>query len=177
MWVIILFPFVLQALAIAFDEGYFHIRRGLPKWERIGHPLDTISVLSCMGYVLFIPFSTKALLFYCALSLFSSFLVTKDEFVHKEHCPAAENWLHAVLFVLHPITLISAGLIWPITQGVEVAPWLANFLNVPEQLAFFLKMQFAMMSAFLIYQIVFWNIIWRNKPVRQLQNFPTAKNR
>ena len=100
-------PFALQAVGMVFDEGYFHIRRGLPRWERIGHPIDTGSVLICMAFVLFVPFSATALAVYIALASFSSILVTKDEFVHKEHCPATENWLHAVLFTLHPVALLS----------------------------------------------------------------------
>ncbi len=168
MWIFSLIPFFLQAIAIAIDEGYFHVRRGLPKWERIGHPIDTLSVLLCMGFVIWVPFSTKSLIIYCILAGFSSFLVTKDEFVHKEHCPALENWLHAVLFTLHPITLICAGLIWPVAQGVVVTAWLASWLNSPTYLAFFLKGQFGAMTLFLIYQIVFWNFLWKNKPVLKL---------
>ncbi len=162
MWVVAILPFLLQALCIAFDEGYFHIRRGLPRWERIGHPIDTLSVLLCMGFVLFVSFSKGALLIYALLAIFSSLLVTKDEFVHKEHCPASEHWLHALLFSLHPITLTSAGFIWPVVQGVEVSPWIGRFLNNPEALFAFLKGQFLIMSLFFIYQIVFWNILWKN---------------
>jgi len=165
MWYLSLLPFALQALAIAIDEGYFHVRRGLPKWERIGHPLDTLSVIICMGYVLFVPFSGKALALYIALAVFSSILVTKDEFIHKDHCPASENWLHAVLFILHPITLACAGFIWPVVQEVEVTPWIARWLNNKDQLSFFLQVQFAAMTFFLVYQIVFWNMVWKDKPV------------
>jgi len=25
------------------DEFYFHRRRGLPRWERLAHPLDTMT--------------------------------------------------------------------------------------------------------------------------------------
>lgn len=162
MWIVAILPFLLQALCIAFDEGYFHIRRGLPRWERIGHPIDTLSVLLCMGFVLFVPFSKGALLIYVLLAVFSSLLVTKDEFVHKEHCPASEQWLHALLFSLHPITLTSAGFIWPVVQGVEVSHWMGQFLNNPGALFAFLKGQFLIMSLFFIYQIVFWNILWKN---------------
>src|SRR5438105_13033611 len=108
MWFLGLIPFILQAIAMIFDEGYFHIRRGLPRWERIGHPVDTLSVIACMGFVLFVPFSTSTLVGYIALAAFSSILVTKDEFVHKHHCPATEQWLHALFFTLHPITLTCA---------------------------------------------------------------------
>jgi hypothetical protein len=165
MWILAIFPFALQAICMVFDEGYFHIRRGLPKWERIGHPLDTCSVLLCMGFVLFVPFTKTTLTAYIFFAALSSLLVTKDEFVHKEHCPASEQWLHALLFTLHPITLTCAGFIWPVVQNTEVTPWIARWLDQPASLKFFLQMQFATMVAFLIYQIVFWNVIWKNKPV------------
>lgn len=165
MWVLSLLPFIFQAVVIAIDEGYFHYRRGLPTWERIGHPIDTFSVLLCMGYVLFIPFSSKALSIYIGLAVFSSILITKDEFIHKHHSPAAENWLHAILFVLHPITLTSAGFIWPVVQGVSVTPWIARWLSAKPLLLSFLWAQFGAMALFMIYQIVFWNVIWKNKPV------------
>lgn len=163
MWFLGLLPFVFQAIAMIFDEGYFHIRRGLPKWERIGHPIDTLSVLICMGFVLFVPFSTKTLILYCLLASLSSLLVTKDEFVHKHHCPASEQWLHALLFTLHPITLISAGFMWPVVQNIEVSPWISNILNNRDALHQFLICQLITMSAFLVYQIVFWNFLWKDK--------------
>lgn len=165
MWKLSLLPFALQALCMVFDEGYFHIRRGLPKWERIGHPLDTLTVLICMGFVLFVPFSKATLFLYIALAALSSIFVTKDEFVHKDHCPASENWLHALLFTLHPITLTSAGFMWPVVQNATVSPWIAKWLNNPEGLLLFLKIQFGVMTLFFFYQIIFWNIVWKDKPV------------
>ncbi len=161
MWWTALIPFALQGLSIFFDETVFHIRRGLPLWERIGHPLDTLTVLVCMGYVIWVPFSTTALVIYGLLATFSTLFITKDEFVHNEHCPAMEQWLHAILFVLHPITLICAGFIWPVVQSVEVAPWIASWLNNKTMLSQFLIGQFVMMGFFMIYQIVFWNLIWK----------------
>ena len=71
-------PFILQALAIAWDEGYFHLRRGLPQWERIGHPLDTFSVILCIGFVLWVPFSFENVKIYAFLAALSCLLVTKD---------------------------------------------------------------------------------------------------
>jgi hypothetical protein len=158
-------PFVLQALAIWIDEGYFHVRRGLPKWERLGHPIDTFSVLVCMGYTIFVPFSFSYLMLYIGLAGASCLLVTKDEFVHKAHCPASENWLHAILFTLHPITLASAGFIWPVSQGASVSPWIQSWLGEPGPLKLFLHIQCGAMALFMVYQIVFWNFIWKDKPV------------
>lgn len=167
MWMIGILPFALQALVMIFDEGYFHIRRGLPKWERIGHPIDTFSVLICMSFVIFVPFSTKTLILYCLLSALSCILVTKDEFVHKEHCPASEHWLHALLFTLHPITLISAGFIWPVVQNIPVAPWVGSLFDNRDALHLFLIGQLTTMGLFLIYQIVFWNFIWKDNPAQR----------
>ncbi|HEX2582636.1 MAG TPA: hypothetical protein VHL30_00780 [Chlamydiales bacterium] len=163
MWWLAIVPFLLQAFAIFLDEGVFHIRRGLPKWERIGHPLDTLTVLLCMGFVIWIPFSKTALIIYISFCIFSSLFVTKDEFVHKEHCPASEQWLHAVLFTLHPIALAMAGFIWPVVQGVSLEGWMFSWLDNPEALRRFLYGQFVAMSGFLIYQILFWNVLWKPK--------------
>lgn len=167
MWVYALIPFCLQAVAIMIDEVYFHWKRGLPKWERIGHPIDTLSLLVCMFFVVFVPFSASALNVYCVLAVISCLMVTKDEFVHKHHCPASENWLHALLFLLHPITLTMAGLIWPISQGVEVPVWLSAWLDAPAALLFFLYMQTAVMFLFFLYQVIFWNFVWKNSPVHK----------
>jgi hypothetical protein len=165
MWIFATIPFFLQLIAMLFDEGYFHIKRGLPKWEKIGHPLDTLSVLLCIGFTLFVPFSTVNLKIYIALAIFSSILVTKDEFVHKHHCPASENWLHALLFTLHPITLCIAGFIWPIIQDQELSLWIHKILNNKQNLKLFMQVQFCMGTLFLFYQIIFWNFIWKDKPV------------
>ena len=161
MWRLSFIPFILQAAAIGTDEVWFHLRRGLPRWERIGHPIDTLTVLLCMGYVLFVPYSRQAILPYALLGIFSSLMVTKDEFVHKEYCPASEQWLHAILFILHPIALLSAGLIWPAAQGIETADWLSSWIDQKEILHLFLIGQFLLMALFMAYQAVYWNFIWR----------------
>lgn len=161
MWQTALIPFAAQAAVMFFDEFYFHVRRGLPKWERIGHPLDTLTVLLCMAFVIWIPFSKIALIMYILLAGFSSLFVTKDEFVHHAHCPASEQWLHALLFTLHPITLCCAGFIWPVSQGTEVTPWIAQWLDNGVALRQFLMLQFGAMGLFLLYQIVFWNFFYR----------------
>ena len=163
MWIYVTIPFVLQAIAITLDEGYFHIRRGLPKWERIGHPLDTFSVLLCMGFIIFFPFTSENLKLFSFLAIFSCILVTKDEFIHAHHCPASEHWLHALLFTLHPITLFLMGLIWPVIQGYDSPLWLSNIMDNPQALKFTVHMQAFFMTIFFIYQIVYWNFIWKEK--------------
>jgi hypothetical protein len=166
MWLLVFTPFLAQAIAIGFDELYFHHSRGLPKWERIGHPLDTLSLFVCLLMTAYAPFTSHNIYFYIGLSVFSCLMVTKDEFVHKEHCPGAENWLHALLFILHPITLFMAGLMWAVVQEAEVPGWLVAWLgsNVPELKSFLFFQTYAVLF-FAIYQIIFWNFIWKNKPV------------
>ena len=167
MWVLTLLPFALQAVAIGIDEVWFHRRRGLPLWERIGHPIDTFTVVLCLGYILIIPYSKQAIIPYCLLAVISSLMVTKDEFVHKEHCPATEQWLHAILFILHPITLLSAALIWPAAEGIEIASWFAPWVEQREFFHVFLMVQFSAMTVFMTYQIVYWNFIWKERDDQQ----------
>ena len=141
MWIVALAPFILQALAILFDEFYFHVKRGLPKWERLGHPLDTLSLLVCLLFVIGVPYEPYALKIYGCLAVFSCLMVTKDEFIHKTHCPASENWLHACLFILHPITLAITSLIWPLSQGIDAFFWFSTWLEHGELLRAFLLFQ------------------------------------
>ncbi len=142
---IYLIPFALQGLAILFDEFYFHHKRRLPKWEVWGHPLDTTTVLICFLFLVYFPPSQTNILVFAGLSFFSSLFVTKDEFVHSEKCEPAENWLHAILFILHPIVFLSAGLIW--------------YFNLDMQVIYG---QIAILVAFLIYQIVYWGFYAKN---------------
>jgi hypothetical protein len=160
MWLLILFPFCLQAVVITFDEAYFHLKRGLPRFERIGHPIDTLSVVACFAFVLLVPFSAASLKVYIALSLFSCLLVTKDEFIHKHHCPAAEHWLHALLFLNHPILLTALGLIWPLLSGSATISWLISWQEhlLPLQIFIYAQALFALI--FMLYQTIYWNFIW-----------------
>jgi hypothetical protein len=115
-WVLV--PVVLQMLAMFVDEFVFHRARGLPRWERIGHPLDTLSAALCYGWLVLVPLSTPyALGVYVGLCAFSCLFITKDEFVHARLCQPLEAWLHAVLFVLHPLVFLAFGLIWASGQG------------------------------------------------------------
>ncbi len=163
MYLIVLIPFLLQTALITFDEYYFHVKRGLPKWERIGHPLDTLSVFSCFVFVWTVPYSPYALKWYMALCIGSCLLITKDEFVHKHHCPASEQWVHAVLFINHPILLYSLWLLWPILHGAEAPPWLDSWLSHREVLQGFVLFQAVTVFAFMLYQIIYWNFVWKEQ--------------
>jgi hypothetical protein len=162
MQYLIFFPFCLQLIAMGVDEGVFHLKRGLPKWERIGHPLDTLSFLVCLFYVLFLPYSPTALKGFIALAILSCLLVTKDEFVHKHHCPASEQWLHALLFINHPIILTSTALMWPFLHPGEIPSWLL-WMGSGEHFRFFLILQTICTGLFMGYQILYWNVIWKEK--------------
>ena len=152
----ILVPFVLQVLCMGGDELYFHRQRGLPRWERWGHPLDTLTALLCLLWLWFVPPSGQAVAVYAGLALFSSLFITKDEWVHHHHCPAGEHWLHALLFVLHPLVLLGAGLLWPAAHG-QVSPWLhwAGWERA------FLLGNLLLMSSFGLYQLIYWNLLWK----------------
>jgi hypothetical protein len=158
---LLLAPFIVQTLVILFDEFYFHVRRGLPKWERLGHPLDTLTVLICFFFILFVPYSSFALKIYIGLAIFSCIFVTKDEFVHKECCPASEQWLHALLFLNHPVVLASGGLIWFALGRAEAPAWLSGLVPYAQMLHTFLWVQSGMITLFFVYQLVYWNLLWK----------------
>jgi hypothetical protein len=145
--VAVLGVFVAQALLMLVDERSYHRRRGLPRWERIGHPLDTMTVLACYAFLLVTRPSRTNAVVYAALVVFSSVFVTKDEPLHATRCTPGEHWIHALLFVLHPTVLIGAGWLWwtkepPLVIGVQLA----------------------LTSALAIYQILYWNRPWRHPP-------------
>lgn len=129
-----------QALAMIVDEAYFHRRRDLPRWERIGHPLDTLTIVFCLGWLLATEPTTTNLYVYAALALASCLFVTKDELVHAKLCSGGEQWLHAVLFVLHPLVLAAfAGMWWTGQNGPLVGQLVVTIL-------------------FMGYQVVYWNV-------------------
>lgn len=163
MQFLLMLPFLVQMLVITFDEFYFHVRRGLPKWERMGHPLDTLTVLACFSFILFVPYSTFFLKIYIGFAIFSCIFVTKDEFVHKNCCAASEQWLHALLFLNHPIVLTAAGLLWPIIHGAIGPAWQQSLIPYSHSLRLMLLGQTAGIAVFLTYQIIYWNFIWKDK--------------
>lgn len=162
-WFIITIPFAIQAVAIIADEVFFHWKRGLPKWERIGHPLDTLSVLICLVFPLVFTVTPTTIKIFIALCVLSCLLITKDEVIHKHHCPTSEMWLHALLFVNHPILMVAVGLLWPQIQNSPSPAWIANWLDQPLLLKEFLLSQIALVSLFFLYQALYWNLLWKPK--------------
>jgi hypothetical protein len=145
--VLLAVPWWLLAAGMFVDEFYFHYKRGLPRWERIGHPVDTAGVLACFAVALFAPPTAGWLRVYFVLAVASCLLITKDEAVHAERCGAGESWLHAVLFILHPLALISAALAWRSPEG--------SFLKAA------LRFQSGLAALFFGYQAVYWNVLCR----------------
>ena len=139
-------PFILQAVAMIFDELYFHKKRGLGLWEKIGHPLDTLTVIICFAYIILNTYSEKNIYIFMGLAFFSSMFVTKDEFVHTELCEARENWLHAFLFILHPMCFISAAYLWKNNLYID-----------------FIKGQIAVLVVVMFYQIFYWSLSWKKQ--------------
>ena len=70
-----------------------------------------------------------------------------------------------ILFLLHPITLGCAAVLWPIIQEVSVYPWKYDWLNHPLFYRWFFYTQSAIITLFFIYQIVFWNFIWNRREI------------
>ena len=134
----------LQALLMSVDEFYCHYRRGLPRWERLGHPLDTFSVGAPLLLCLLVPPSDGARWLYWILVGISCLLVTKDEWVHAGRCGAFEHWLHALLFLIHPLTFLVIFDLWRSWWVKPGVPWLG--------------VQAVFVCAFGIYQLWFWNL-------------------
>lgn len=130
----------LQGIAILADEFIFHHRRRIPRWERIGHPIDTALVLICLLFISFAPHSLINEIIYYGLVVLSSLCITKDEWVHRKFCTAEEMWLHAVLFILHPLMLVSAAFIWDKHSDYVLIASTGIF-------------------GFFVYQVIYWNFI------------------
>lgn len=132
----------VQGAAILVDEFGFHHRRELPRWERWGHPLDTLTALAPFLLMAVTAPGGAASLAILALMLFSCGFVTKDEWVHARLCGGEEGWLHALMFMLHPTIFVLAWSVWR-----EAGPQ-PLFWHVTGALALFCA-----------YQALYWNLI------------------
>jgi hypothetical protein len=102
----------LQGLIMTVDEFIFHRRRGLPAFERWGHVADTSLFLLALLVPMLLPPTQVFLGLYAFLAVASCLFITKDEWIHATACSGAEQWCHAMLFVLHGPILLLAGLLW-----------------------------------------------------------------
>jgi len=147
MLILLVAPLILQGFLILIDEIFFHYKRGLPTWEVWGHPLDTFSVALVFAIAAFTDYPSTTIYFWVA-AFFSTLLVTKDEFVHAEVCSGGEHWLHAVLFILHPISFFAAWVLWKEGIGDGI-----------------LRTQVLLLVTFMVYQILFWGIPWQRQKI------------
>lgn len=138
-------PFLLQGLFMTVDEFYCHQKRTLRRWERVGHPVDTITFAACFAFLYFAAPSVTTMWIYGALVGLSCLMISKDEWQHRELCSGFENWLHAILFILHPVVLIWTGHLW----------WTSD-----SSIALVLPATLGLTLLFLFYQIIYWNM-WR----------------
>lgn len=142
----LLLPLGAQAGLLTVDEFVFHRRRGLATWERWGHPIDTSCFVACLVVLLLMDVArSKTFFVYLALATLSTLIITKDEFVHHEACQATEQWLHSLLFVLHPVCLFC---FWQLAVAGEYKLILFNSVAV---------------ATFMVYQLIYWNIIYVQK--------------
>lgn len=152
LWIV---AFSVQALVALADEWFFHRKRGLPLWERVGHPIDTLFFIGCLSFALWFPYSDHALTRYLSLSIASVLVITKDEWVHAKRCCGTEHWLHSILFALHPVVLFTYASIWP-------------FLHEPGFPRTVALAQLAAAGIFTVYQVYYWN--WRPRPSDPINN-------
>ncbi|MES2745138.1 MAG: hypothetical protein V4655_06915 [Bdellovibrionota bacterium] len=136
----------LQAALMFVDEGYFHRRRGLGKFERYGHVADTLMFTFALSVPYFLVPNQTGLILYGVLALGSSLLITKDEWIHADTCTGLEHWCHAMLFVLHGALLLCFGLLW--------------FYD-PQ--ALILRLLPLGTLAFAAYQHIYWNVYVRRR--------------
>ena len=137
-------PFVVQAAVMFVDERVYHRRRGLPRYERIGHPIDTLSAALCYAWLVFARPTRAHACAYAAIAIVSALVVTKDEPIHARACSPGEHWVHALLFMLHPIVLGAAAYVW----------WTGRLRAL-------LVAELALTIAFAAYQLAYWNGPWR----------------
>jgi uncharacterized membrane protein SirB2 len=137
-------PFLFQGLVMGVDEFYCHRRREMRRWERVGHPLDTLVFLSALSLLLIFQPSPKTLVAFAVASLVSCLFITKDEWQHRELCTGFENWLHALLFLVHPVVLIWAGWLW--WSQDPGFTWLVGGMA-------------GLSAVFALYQTLYWNFL------------------
>jgi hypothetical protein len=140
--------FSIQGMLMFWDEWGYHRTRGLGAWERWGHPFDSIVYAAALALPAFAPARPGSIQLYILLAAISCLAITKDEWVHTKECAAGEHWVHALLFIVHPLVLTATGLLW-----------LENEALFARRLLPFL------VAAFALYQIVYW--LPRQTPARR----------
>lgn len=138
-------PFILVTLLMGYDE-VLHKRRGLGPWEKLGHPIDTLTVFAPLSFITINEYSYHRLIIFIILGAFSCLVVTKDEFIHTQECEAIENWVHSMLFILHPMIFAASAIIWKYHPEDD-----------------FLTVQAIGVGVFMIYQVIRWSFSWKER--------------
>ncbi|MGZ3697942.1 MAG: hypothetical protein ACXWPM_10810 [Bdellovibrionota bacterium] len=151
--------FGLQLLLFLVDEFAFHRKRGLSGAERWGYPLDLLSIIMGLSFPLFIPYTNSTKLAFGIVFLLSLFIVTKDT-IRNRSCTGGEHWVHAWLFMLHPLVLILAGASWVLLRGSIGA-------LVPvdtRHLRLVVGIQAGALALLAVFQILRWNLMRSTVP-------------
>ena len=85
-WIVAPVLFLVHGAAMVVDEAWFHRRRGLPRWERWGHPADTLTVLSATCWPWPCRAAPPGFAVYAGAAALSTLFVTKDEWIHARTC-------------------------------------------------------------------------------------------
>jgi hypothetical protein len=139
-------PLAVQGSAMMIDEVVFHRRRGLPRFERLGHPLDTLTVAACYAWLLLARPTRGHAYVYLALGIASCLFVTKDEPLHARACTPGEQWVHSILFLVHPVALFAAYEAWSVERSTALP--IAGL---------------ALSGAFAVWQLLYWNTSWNER--------------
>lgn len=102
----------VQGTLSLLDEALFHRWRVLGRTESWSHVFDTGFFALTISMPAFLtPTKTRLALFVLG-ALISSVGITKDNWIHERECSPGEQWIHSLLFVLHPLVLATLAWLW-----------------------------------------------------------------
>ena len=153
-------PIILQILIVGFDECYYHNLRPIVRGEQLGHALDTFTVLVCYVVVLFLPPTSGAILLFTLLSVASCVFITKDELLYHQDCVPAENFVHALAFLLHPVVFVAVGLLWPALHGTHPASAFTYLIHYHGNEFYLVSGMALLLLLFALYELVPRERIW-----------------
>ncbi|RHX93798.1 hypothetical protein DLM76_12420 [Leptospira yasudae] len=156
------FPFFFGLVLAAIDEFYFHWKRGLPTWERIGHSIDIVFTIIPYSILIFFEYDQTNLLVYVIFALISCMTVVKDVWVHNRECEASEEFIHGLMSMLHPILLLIPALLWPSFHGGQSSILLSKDATM---FKFFFTAIYIGSFVWLAYNFIFWNMIDKGRRI------------
>lgn len=131
-----------------YDELFLHRKRGLTLYEARLHWIDTALVVFVQALAVFCEPTGFTMTLYLLAAILSCLSITKEEWLHREVCSGSEHWLHAMMFMLHPLSLLAAGITWQRLDRplIHLADWRLNVLLVYT----------AGTAIFLVYEMFYW---------------------